>query len=258
MLPGQGKTTRAVERVDDAYEADERVLDHLARLGCDPSEPRETRHFLYLPAQGGADAVARRARRRRLVDLRRAKRGRVARRRDESTHAHAGRRPRDARAARRARVGARRPLRRLGSSDGLGSQPPRRESPPLRSLAAGRSGTRRAARRPRRRPAACRPAPTSGSSGARRRPTRLPLSRYWAQSSACRSHAEIQTKSAPPSFEPRSIASRKLATFFSSLTSRSSTSVARLPIRCTLFMNSKVDEHRSRKSQGLVRKLGNP
>jgi hypothetical protein len=59
MLPRQGKSTRAVERIDDAGEADERVLDHLARLGCDPSVPRETRHFLYLPAKAGADAVAR-------------------------------------------------------------------------------------------------------------------------------------------------------------------------------------------------------
>ena len=59
MLPGQGKTSPAVERVDDACEADERVLDHLARLGCDPSQPRETRHFLYLPEQPGAEAVAR-------------------------------------------------------------------------------------------------------------------------------------------------------------------------------------------------------
>jgi len=50
---------RAVERVSDAYEADERVLDHLAQLGCDPAAPRETRHFLYLPAPGGAEAVAR-------------------------------------------------------------------------------------------------------------------------------------------------------------------------------------------------------
>jgi hypothetical protein len=58
MPPGQGKTTRAVERVDDAREADERVLDHLARLGCDPFEPRETRHFLYLPSQGDAETVA--------------------------------------------------------------------------------------------------------------------------------------------------------------------------------------------------------
>jgi regulator of RNase E activity RraB len=50
--------TRAVERVDDPREADERVLDHLARVGCDPSQPRETRHFLYLPEQPGAEAVA--------------------------------------------------------------------------------------------------------------------------------------------------------------------------------------------------------
>ena len=59
MLPGTGKTLPAVERVDNAAEADERVLDHLARLGCDPSEARETRHFLYLPAQSGAEAVGR-------------------------------------------------------------------------------------------------------------------------------------------------------------------------------------------------------
>src|SRR4051794_13652783 len=59
MLPGQGKTVRAVERIADASEADERVLDHLARLGCDPSTPREVRHFLYLPAQTEADAIAR-------------------------------------------------------------------------------------------------------------------------------------------------------------------------------------------------------
>jgi Regulator of ribonuclease activity B len=58
MLQWQGKPVRTVERVDDACEADERVLDHLARLGCDPRAPRETRHFLYLPTQQGADAVA--------------------------------------------------------------------------------------------------------------------------------------------------------------------------------------------------------
>ncbi len=58
MFQGQGKTSPVVERVDDASEADERVLDHLARLGCDPSQPRETRHFLYLLEQSGAEAVA--------------------------------------------------------------------------------------------------------------------------------------------------------------------------------------------------------
>lgn len=47
-----------VERVADAAEADERVLDHLARLGCDPAAPREVRHFLYLPSEDGAEAVA--------------------------------------------------------------------------------------------------------------------------------------------------------------------------------------------------------
>jgi hypothetical protein len=53
--PGSVQT---VERVDDASEADARVLDHLARLGCDPAEPRECRHYLYLPAEPGAAAVA--------------------------------------------------------------------------------------------------------------------------------------------------------------------------------------------------------
>jgi hypothetical protein len=59
MSAGHGKTMRNVERVDNASDADELVLEHLARLGCDPSQPRETRHFLYLPAQPGAEAVAR-------------------------------------------------------------------------------------------------------------------------------------------------------------------------------------------------------
>lgn len=49
---------RTVERVEDAAEADERVLDHLVQLGCDPAAPRESRHFLYLPARAGAEAVA--------------------------------------------------------------------------------------------------------------------------------------------------------------------------------------------------------
>ncbi len=58
MLPVQGETSPVLERVDDPSEADERVLGHLARLGCDPSQPRETRHFLYLREQPGAEAVA--------------------------------------------------------------------------------------------------------------------------------------------------------------------------------------------------------
>lgn len=53
----QGRV-RAVERVACPREADALVLDHLARLGCDPSEPRECRHYLYLPAELGARAVA--------------------------------------------------------------------------------------------------------------------------------------------------------------------------------------------------------
>jgi regulator of RNase E activity RraB len=56
-LRGQ-RRVRAVERIDDARDADERVLDHLAELGCDPSSPREVRHFLYLPERACADAVA--------------------------------------------------------------------------------------------------------------------------------------------------------------------------------------------------------
>ena len=34
------------------------MLDHLSRLGCDPSEPRECRHYVYVPGEVGARAVA--------------------------------------------------------------------------------------------------------------------------------------------------------------------------------------------------------
>ena len=54
----RGSDVRAVERIDDASEADERVLDHLAKLGCDPSLPRETCHFLYFGAPTAAEHVA--------------------------------------------------------------------------------------------------------------------------------------------------------------------------------------------------------
>jgi Regulator of ribonuclease activity B len=54
----KGNPVRAVERISDAREADERVLDHLARLGCDPSEPRETTHYVYVPLHDGAVAIA--------------------------------------------------------------------------------------------------------------------------------------------------------------------------------------------------------
>jgi hypothetical protein len=47
-----------VERVRCPLEADALVLDHLARLGCDPAEPRECRHYLYIPAELDAHAVA--------------------------------------------------------------------------------------------------------------------------------------------------------------------------------------------------------
>jgi hypothetical protein len=54
----QGRPVRAVERIADACEADERVLDHLALLGCDPSTPRETTHYVYLPKRIAAEMVA--------------------------------------------------------------------------------------------------------------------------------------------------------------------------------------------------------
>src|SRR4051794_7379999 len=49
---------RVVERIADATEADARVLDHLAKLGCNPSEPRECRHYVYVAAEPGARALA--------------------------------------------------------------------------------------------------------------------------------------------------------------------------------------------------------
>ena len=54
----QEKRPRDVERVADPAEADELVLDHLARLGGDLETPHETHHFVYLPTPAGADAVA--------------------------------------------------------------------------------------------------------------------------------------------------------------------------------------------------------
>ena len=85
----------------------------------------------------------------------------------------AGRRPpRDARVPRVARVSSPRPPR-------TGSPPPPRLVP-LRAAEELDS----AARRPRPRRAARRPAPTSGSSAGPRRATRRPLARYSAQSSA--------------------------------------------------------------------------
>jgi len=53
----QGRVRR-VERVNCPLEADSLVLDHLMRLGCDPAAPRECRHYVYLPEEPGARAVA--------------------------------------------------------------------------------------------------------------------------------------------------------------------------------------------------------
>lgn len=53
-----GGGARAGERIADPGEADARVLDHLARLGSDPSKAREARHFFYVPDRLDAEAVA--------------------------------------------------------------------------------------------------------------------------------------------------------------------------------------------------------
>ena len=55
--PGQSDV-RSVEPIDDPREADARVLVHLARLGCDPSEPRLVRHFFYAVDRNDAEHVA--------------------------------------------------------------------------------------------------------------------------------------------------------------------------------------------------------
>ena len=47
-----------MELVQDPAAADTRVLEHLASLGCDPRQPRGTRHFIYLPTSDDAVAVA--------------------------------------------------------------------------------------------------------------------------------------------------------------------------------------------------------
>ena len=53
----QGRV-HAIERVQCPLEADALVLDHLTRLGCDPTQPRECRHYVYVPGEPGARAVA--------------------------------------------------------------------------------------------------------------------------------------------------------------------------------------------------------
>jgi hypothetical protein len=47
------------ELIPDANEADERVLQHLTALGHDTRRARGVRHFIYLPTNEAADAVAR-------------------------------------------------------------------------------------------------------------------------------------------------------------------------------------------------------
>lgn len=58
MAAWRDSPIRAVERIDDASEADARVLDHLVRLGCDPSRPRECRYYMILPRELDARRVA--------------------------------------------------------------------------------------------------------------------------------------------------------------------------------------------------------
>jgi hypothetical protein len=58
-----GGDAQSVERIDNAADADERVLDHLARLGCNATTPCTSTHFLYTLARGGADAIAKALRR---------------------------------------------------------------------------------------------------------------------------------------------------------------------------------------------------
>src|SRR2546423_13481039 len=55
--PGEREAC-GVERIDDPREADARVLEHLASLGCDPAEPREVRHFFYADDRADAQTVA--------------------------------------------------------------------------------------------------------------------------------------------------------------------------------------------------------
>jgi hypothetical protein len=58
VLFGRDAVFPRVERVADPVVADERVLAHLRGLGCDTKQPRGVRHFIYLPAEDSAAAVA--------------------------------------------------------------------------------------------------------------------------------------------------------------------------------------------------------
>jgi Regulator of ribonuclease activity B len=59
MRLGGGGPVHAIERIHDPSEADERVLEHLAELGCDLAAPVDVAHYLYLPQRACADAVTR-------------------------------------------------------------------------------------------------------------------------------------------------------------------------------------------------------
>jgi Regulator of ribonuclease activity B len=47
-----------MELVQDPAAADSKVLEHLRNLGCDPLRARGIRHFIYLPTNHDATAVA--------------------------------------------------------------------------------------------------------------------------------------------------------------------------------------------------------
>src|SRR5918912_918828 len=49
---------RHVERVDDRWDADVRVLEALRELGADPARPHGVRHFMYVPDRFGAREVS--------------------------------------------------------------------------------------------------------------------------------------------------------------------------------------------------------
>ena len=57
-LFGRQAHVRRVERVDDRWDADVRVLEALRELGTDPARPHGVRHFLYVPDRFGAMQVS--------------------------------------------------------------------------------------------------------------------------------------------------------------------------------------------------------
>jgi hypothetical protein len=49
---------RRVQRVQDPWEADLRVLAALRELGCDPAQAHSVRHFVYVPAPAAGEVCA--------------------------------------------------------------------------------------------------------------------------------------------------------------------------------------------------------